>query len=44
MPWNGIDRDVVVDRNLISRREPDDIEAFNHELLRGGIERPRQAA
>jgi putative intracellular protease/amidase len=32
--WNGIDRGVVVDRRLISRREPDDIEVFNHELMR----------
>jgi protease I len=42
-----VDREVVVDRNLISSRKPDDIPAFNHEivdLLRSGIERQRQMA
>jgi protease I len=42
-----VDREVVVDRNLISSRKPDDIPAFNHEIvdvLRSGIERERQMA
>jgi protease I len=28
-----VDRDVVVDGNLITSRKPDDIPAFNRELL-----------
>jgi protease I len=42
-----VDREVVVDRNLISSRKVDDIPAFNHEIvdvLRSGIERERRTA
>lgn len=42
-----VDREVVVDRNLVSSRKVDDIPAFNHEIvdvLRSGIERERRTA
>jgi protease I len=42
-----VDREVVVDRNLISSRKPADIPAFNREIadvLRSAIERERQTA
>lgn len=29
-----VDREVVVDRNLVTSRKPDDIPAFNHEMIR----------
>src|SRR5205807_9263115 len=39
------DREVITDRNLISSRKPDDLPAFNREMLRAiGDTRPRKAA
>jgi protease I len=42
-----VDREVVVDRNLVSSRKPDDIPAFNRaiiEVLSSGVERERRTA
>jgi protease I len=39
------DREVITDRNLISSRKPDDLPAFNREMLRAiGDVRPRKTA
>ena len=39
------DREVITDRNLISSRKPDDLPAFNREMLRAISDvRPRKAA
>jgi protease I len=39
------DREVIADRNLVSSRKPDDLPAFNREMLRAiGDVRPRKAA
>ncbi|HEV7487392.1 MAG TPA: type 1 glutamine amidotransferase domain-containing protein [Thermoanaerobaculia bacterium] len=39
------DREVITDRNLVSSRKPDDLPAFNREMLRAiGDVRPRTAA
>ena len=42
-----VDQEVVVDGNLVSSRKPDDIPAFNREMIRlfsGAGERPRRVA
>jgi protease I len=42
-----VDREVVVDRNLVSSRKPGDIPAFNRaiiEVLSSGVERERRTA
>jgi protease I len=39
------DREVIADRNLVSSRKPDDLPAFNREMVRAiGDVRPRKAA
>ena len=39
------DREVITDRNLVSSRKPDDLPAFNREMLRAiGDVRPRKTA
>ena len=41
-----VDRETVVDDNLLTSRQPDDIPAFNREMIKlfGGARGQRQAA
>ena len=41
---NWVDKEVVVDGNLVTSRKPDDIPAFNREFMRLLAEVPRPAA
>jgi protease I len=40
---NWVDKEVVVDGNLVTSRKPDDIPAFNREFIRLPAEVPRAA-